>query len=79
VVRENLRDDDGSTFMQGVLFGKIPVPTHPQTTFYTRYGEIFSILCLSLSAIWTTFTLITRLKTKKSACSNPSETKPFAP
>ena len=79
VVRENLRDDDGSTFMQGVLFGKIPVPTHPQTTFYTRYGEIFSILCLSLSVIWTTLTLITRLKTKKSACSNPSETKPFAP
>lgn len=79
VVRETLRDDDGSTFMQGVLFGKIPVPTHPQPTFYARYGEIFSILCFSLSVVWIIFTLITRLKSKKSACSNPSETKPFAP
>ena len=79
VVRETLRDDDGSTFMQGVLFGKISVPSHPQPTFYARYGEIFSILCFSLSVVWTTFTFIPRLKTKKSACSNPSETKPFAP
>ena len=78
-VRETLRDDDGSTFMQGVLFGKIPVPTHPQPTFYARYGEIFSILCISLSVVWIIFTLITHLKSKKSACSNPSERKPFDP
>ena len=78
-VRETLRDDDGSTFMQGVLFGKFSVPTHPQPTFYTRYGEVFSILCVSLSVAWIIFTLIIRFKSKKSACSNPSEREPFDP
>ncbi len=35
----------GSTFTEGVLTDSIQVPVEPPLTFYTRYGELFSILC----------------------------------
>jgi apolipoprotein N-acyltransferase len=75
VVTEILKNENGSTFTQGVLFGKIQVPTNPTLTFYSRYGEIFSILCLLISGIWTALKLIKFQKLKKSACSIPQETK----
>ena len=37
--------DTGSTFTEGVLTDSIEVPVEPPLTFYTRYGELFSILC----------------------------------
>jgi apolipoprotein N-acyltransferase len=44
-----LRDDKGSTFTEGVLFAQLDVPKDPQKTFYTRYGELFSLVCLATS------------------------------
>lgn len=79
VVREVLRDASGSTFLQGVLFSKIKVPTSPQPTFFTRYGEIFSISCLVISLLALPISLIQMRKNKKSSCSIHPETKTSAP
>lgn len=37
--------ETGSTFTEGVLTDTIEVPVEPPLTFYTRYGELFSIVC----------------------------------
>lgn len=79
VVREVFRDASGSTFLQGVLFSKIEVPTSPQRTFFTSYGEIFSISCLVISLLALAVSLMQVRKSKKSSCSNPSETKTSTP
>jgi len=79
VVREVLRDPSGSTFLQGVLFSKINIPTSHQPTFFTLYGEVFSICCLLISLLALAISLIQLRKNKKSSCSNPSETKTSAP
>jgi apolipoprotein N-acyltransferase len=42
-----LQDGEGNTFIEGVLFARLEVPKDPETTFYTRYGEVFSIVCLA--------------------------------
>jgi apolipoprotein N-acyltransferase len=34
-----------------VLFAQLDVPIEPAKTFYTRYGEIFSLGCLAIAAI----------------------------
>jgi len=36
---------NGSTFVQGVLLGEIPIAINPPKTFYTRYGDLFAMLC----------------------------------
>ena len=79
VVREVLRDDSGSTFLQGVLFSKINVPTSHQPTVFSLYGEVFSISCLAVSLLALAISLYRIRKNKKSSCSNPSETKTSAP
>ena len=79
VVREVLRDPSGSTFLQGVLFSKINVPTSTQPTFFTRYGEVFSISCLVISLLALAISLIQFRKNKNSSCSDHPETKTSAP
>ncbi len=76
-VREVLRDDTGSTFTQGVLFSRIDAPTHPEPTFYTRYGEVFSISCLAATAL-AIAGILARRKFQNSSCPNPPDTKPSA-
>ena len=46
-----LQNDRGDTFIEGVLFAQLDVPTNPERTFYTRYGEVFSLGCLVVAAI----------------------------
>jgi len=77
MVRETLQDEGGSTFIEGVLFGKLAVPNHPQPTFYARFGEVFSILCLAVSGLAAALAAARSRKTKLSACPPPSETKPL--
>jgi len=48
-VTEFLADENGNTFIEGVLSGTVEVPVNPQPTFYARYGELFSIACLAVS------------------------------
>jgi apolipoprotein N-acyltransferase len=48
---QTLRDDAGSTFIEGVLTGEIKVPTEHELTFYTRYGELFAKICAAITAV----------------------------
>lgn len=49
-VSNQLATETGNTFIQGVLMGQVQVPFDPEPTFYTRFGEVFSIACLLLTA-----------------------------
>ncbi len=44
-VTEVLRDDNGSTFTEGVLTGVIDISPQRQLTFYARHGELFAKMC----------------------------------
>src|SRR5215831_8130879 len=46
-----LRDDTGSTFIEGVLAGEIKVPTEQELTFYVRHGELFAKACAAITLI----------------------------
>jgi apolipoprotein N-acyltransferase len=41
-----LETPEGDTFGEGVLFAEVRIPQDPPVTFYMRFGELFSILCL---------------------------------
>jgi apolipoprotein N-acyltransferase len=79
VVREVLRSPSGSTFGPGILFSKISVPQTPAPTIYARYGEIFSISCLVLSAIVAGISLIRLSCQKNSPRPNDSDPKISTP
>jgi apolipoprotein N-acyltransferase len=71
-----LRDGKGSTFIEGVLFAQLDFPTNAQKTFYTLYGEIFSVLCLAISVAASGFHL---LRTRpQSACAVDADAKSFS-
>jgi apolipoprotein N-acyltransferase len=78
VVREVLKDENGSTFIQGVLFGKMPFPVNPEPTFYAKFGEVFSISCLVVSGIWALFAAVKFWRNKKSPCPAAGEAEPSA-
>lgn len=46
-VRQKLEDPDGNVFLEGVLSAEMDIPVDPPATFYLRYGEVFSVLCLA--------------------------------
>jgi apolipoprotein N-acyltransferase len=50
-VTQELRDETGSTFTEGVLSGDINVPSEHELTFYTRHGELFSKMCAAIMVI----------------------------
>jgi apolipoprotein N-acyltransferase len=50
-VTQELRDDKGSTFTEGILTGDVKVPTEHELTFYTRHGELFAKACAIVTAI----------------------------
>ncbi len=41
----------GNTFVEGVLLGEVAVPLRPAETFYTRHGDLFSLLALVLTLV----------------------------
>jgi len=45
-IEQQLEDEQGNTFISGVLNGEIRVPIQPAQTVYTRFGDWFSYLCL---------------------------------
>jgi apolipoprotein N-acyltransferase len=61
-VTQELRDETGSTFTEGVLTGEINVPTEHLLTFYARHGELFAKACVAVSAIALLATLLLRRK-----------------
>lgn len=71
-IQKTLTDEHGSTFLQGFLIAPVDVPKKAPSTIYTRYGELFSIICLAgaLAGISAGF-----LRRKhNSACPPPSKT-----
>jgi apolipoprotein N-acyltransferase len=48
-VRQIFTDSDGTVFGEGVFFTVIDVPPSPPVTFYMRYGDVFSLLCLGVT------------------------------
>jgi apolipoprotein N-acyltransferase len=75
-VKEILQNENGDTFVEGVLFGKVSAPVSPVPTFYARNGEVFSIACLAATALAGAGFLRTRRRGKISACPPPSKTEP---
>ena len=59
-IRQLLADEAGDTFSPGVLSGVVDVATDPPVTFYTRYGEAFSIICLVFSTMHAAISLFVR-------------------
>jgi apolipoprotein N-acyltransferase len=49
-ITQQLRDDTGNTFTEGVLTGEVAVPTSRDLTFFTRHGDLISPLsaCVGL-------------------------------
>ena len=52
-ITQVLRDENGSTFTEGVLTGEIKVPTEHDLTFYTRHGELFAKACAVITVFAT--------------------------
>jgi apolipoprotein N-acyltransferase len=50
-VTQELRDETGSTFTEGVLTGEIDVPTDHILTFYARQGELFAKVCAAITVV----------------------------
>ena len=52
VMRQTLRDENGSTFTDGVLMGVVQVPVNPRVTLFARWGDWFGTGCLVLAGLW---------------------------
>jgi apolipoprotein N-acyltransferase len=50
-VNEILRDDNGSTFTDGVLTGVVDMPVDKSPTFYARHGELFAEGCTVVTVV----------------------------
>ena len=50
-VTQQLLDEHGSQFTDGVLSGEVAVPTEREFTFYVRHGEIFAQCCAGVTVI----------------------------
>ena len=74
-VKQILQSESGDTHIEGVLFGDIAVAMPAAPTLYTRFGEVFSLLCLAVSAAAAAVFLLQIVKTKNSSCPEPSEKK----
>ena len=58
-VTQELRDETGSTFTEGVLSGDIKVPSEHELTFYARHGELFAKVCGVITLIAIVLTSLT--------------------
>ncbi|MEY2479421.1 MAG: apolipoprotein N-acyltransferase [Verrucomicrobiota bacterium] len=50
-VTQQLLDEHGSQFTDGVLSGEVKLKTGREFTFYTRHGELFAQSCAGVSAL----------------------------
>ncbi len=60
-LKQILRGPDGNTFIEGILHATVPVPSHPETTFYTRHGDLFAHACLALTIAATLAAVLRRI------------------
>ncbi len=66
-IRQTLADESGDTFAPGVLSGVIDVPINAPLTFYTRFGEAFTMICLLFATLHAIFSLVARRVRKSPA------------
>jgi apolipoprotein N-acyltransferase len=50
-ITQILVDEHGSQFTDGVLIGKVSIPTEHELTFYVRYGELFAQGCVGVALL----------------------------
>ena len=50
-VTQELQDEKGITFAEGVLTGEVTVPAEHELTFYSRHGELFAKACVAIALI----------------------------
>jgi apolipoprotein N-acyltransferase len=62
-VTQELQDEKGTTFAEGVLTGEVTVPTEHELTFYVRHGELFAKTCAAIALIAIGFGIMTRWRT----------------
>jgi apolipoprotein N-acyltransferase len=62
-VTQELQDENGSTFAEGVLTGEVIVPTEHELTFYSRHGELFAKACVAIALIAIVLGSMTRWRT----------------
>jgi apolipoprotein N-acyltransferase len=59
-VLQSLRDERGTPFLQGILFGTAYVPRQPPTTLYMRYGDWLAIVSVGVTFAALGFTFVRR-------------------
>jgi apolipoprotein N-acyltransferase len=59
-VTQSLRNEDGTPFLEGVLFGTMTVPRDPPTTFYIRYGDWVALVSVAVAFVAIGFRFIRR-------------------
>ena len=64
------RQDQGSPFLQGILFGTAYVPRDPPTTFYIRYGDWLAIVSVAATFSVIGFSLVRRVRRADSAATS---------
>jgi len=57
-VLQSLRSEDGSPFLEGVLFGTVQVPRDPPTTVYMQWGDWVVYLSLAVTLLAAAASLI---------------------
>jgi len=64
-ILHDLRDADGATFLEGVLFGTVNVPRAGPVTFYTRHGDWLTYGAAAVACIAIALRLAGRIRTIK--------------
>jgi apolipoprotein N-acyltransferase len=72
-ITQILRDENGSTFGQGMLAGDINVPIAGPLTFYVRHGELFSEFCAGATLIGVAIISLRKLRARRSSPSPPNK------
>lgn len=59
-VTQTLLDENGSQFTEGTLLGQVAIPVNAEPTFYVRYGEWLSYVCVGIAMVTLLFLLVRR-------------------
>jgi apolipoprotein N-acyltransferase len=66
-ITQELVDEHGSQFTEGVLTGEVSIPLGHELTFYVRHGELFAECCVGVSVLVLLFLGLRLVRRRKSA------------
>jgi apolipoprotein N-acyltransferase len=74
-ITQELLDEHGSQFFDGVLSGEVAIPTEGELTFYVRHGELFAQCCAGVTAIALFLILVFRMigRNRKESRAEPAQ------